>query len=813
MAIGYTELDFVNGSAPALSAANLNHIDEALKDACDLLDAETVAGRALATAADVAAQHAALGLGDSATKNVGTGAGDVAAGNAPAAAQAAAEATAAGALAGHVAAADPHTQYQKEANLADDVTSIMTDAAEVTAAPAHWIVLVAGAIKRMTHAGFLALVRGAVGWVAQATGFTISGGTTSRTLTVSANADTANIPTAAGKTAADAIGAASGATTAEKLRTLLPEVNEIDDVQLAVAQTIRDVNELERTIQQGQGATIDQDDIGSVALDARATGRANPTVEGRTATNLVVNGDFSDGMIGWTPGGGTVLFDDNILRFTANGAIAYPYIATTKIGMFSNSIFFESMRVRVTNPSCTQIVIRHTGTGANVDYIIQSPIENQWYEIAKIFDLTTLNNPNKLQIMHQYIDNATANGKVMEIDGNYGVSVFNLTSIFGADNEPSEADCAKIFSYFDGTKSIQLPARVRSVSEDESESSTLYIADNEELRSVPAISDEVKVVNGQLVKVQNVQRRTDIHTLTTWGMGEEGANTIRFYRTIPDLIAPLYGGGTITLSIGMVFTPVPSTSLPVDDECFVLSGGRIYIRIAKSRLTTVDTAGFEAWMQAQGSSILDYQLATPIITPLLASGILQAKPKGTVYFEPYYEGSHQTNADGEITLPFTGTVKAVYGYDAQMVEYLLDPSEYALVGTTLTITGALLNEVFYVELSRMEPLAPEMNVNVLNNLVVPTTVNAATYTVLDGDHTLLVAYTPTGTCAITIPSALIANYVRLTIKDSGGSANTNNITISTEGSEKIDGADAYVINTAKGKVVLASDGANLYVVG
>lgn len=84
MAIGYTELDFVNGSAPALSAANLNHIDEALKDACDLLDAETVAGRALATAADVAAQRSALGLGDSATKNVGTGAGDVAAGNAPA---------------------------------------------------------------------------------------------------------------------------------------------------------------------------------------------------------------------------------------------------------------------------------------------------------------------------------------------------------------------------------------------------------------------------------------------------------------------------------------------------------------------------------------------------------------------------------------------------------------------------------------------------------------------------------------------------------------------------------------------------------
>lgn len=50
----------------------------------DERDKETVAGRALVEAADAAAQRTALGLGDSATLDVGTGAGDVAAGNAPA---------------------------------------------------------------------------------------------------------------------------------------------------------------------------------------------------------------------------------------------------------------------------------------------------------------------------------------------------------------------------------------------------------------------------------------------------------------------------------------------------------------------------------------------------------------------------------------------------------------------------------------------------------------------------------------------------------------------------------------------------------
>lgn len=66
----------------------------------------TAAGRLLVTAADAAAQRTALGLGDSATRNVGTAPTDVAAGNAPAAA-----------LASHLADADPHPAYLKSTEL------------------------------------------------------------------------------------------------------------------------------------------------------------------------------------------------------------------------------------------------------------------------------------------------------------------------------------------------------------------------------------------------------------------------------------------------------------------------------------------------------------------------------------------------------------------------------------------------------------------------------------------------------------------------------------------------------------------------
>ena len=48
------------------------------------------------------------------------------------------------------------------------------------------------------------------------------------------------------------------------------------------------------------------------------------------------------------------------------------------------------------------------------------------------------------------------------------------------------------------------------------------------------------------------------------------------------------------------------------------------------------------------------------------------------------------------------------------------------------------------------------------------------------------------------------------IKDVGGSANTNNITIATEGSETIDGSASSTISSNYGVVRLFSDGTNWF---
>ena len=75
-----------------------------------------------------------------------------------------------------------------------------------------------------------------------------------------------------------------------------------------------------------------------------------------------------------------------------------------------------------------------------------------------------------------------------------------------------------------------------------------------------------------------------------------------------------------------------------------------------------------------------------------------------------------------------------------------------------------------------------------------TTVAAATYDLLTTDYLLHVTYTPTGTVAITLPTAQVISGRRIFVNDAGLKANTNNITISTEGAELIDGAATNVMN-------------------
>lgn len=93
-----------------------------------------------------------------------------------------------------------------------------------------------------------------------------------------------------------------------------------------------------------------------------------------------------------------------------------------------------------------------------------------------------------------------------------------------------------------------------------------------------------------------------------------------------------------------------------------------------------------------------------------------------------------------------------------------------------------------------------------------TTVAGATYTVLRTDDIIHSTYSATGAVTITIPTALMAEKKTITIKDAGGNAGTNNITIATQGAETIDGGATYKIINDYDAITLYSNGVGWFII-
>ena len=197
---------------PPAMATDLNHGETGIKAATDVLDLETDAGRALTQGANAVAQKTTLGL-----ENV-TNTSDT---NKPVSTE---QQTAldlkVDKVTGYALSKNDLTDALKtkldgiesgaQVASAARLSTTATGEAEVTAAPSHWWVLVGGALKRMTHAGWTELVLFATGKTNGATGYTLAGGTSSKTLTVDADASTSNVPTSTGKAFADASATALG---------------------------------------------------------------------------------------------------------------------------------------------------------------------------------------------------------------------------------------------------------------------------------------------------------------------------------------------------------------------------------------------------------------------------------------------------------------------------------------------------------------------------------------------------------------------------------------------------------------------------
>lgn len=89
-----------------------------------------------------------------------------------------------------------------------------------------------------------------------------------------------------------------------------------------------------------------------------------------------------------------------------------------------------------------------------------------------------------------------------------------------------------------------------------------------------------------------------------------------------------------------------------------------------------------------------------------------------------------------------------------------------------------------------------------------TTVASASYDLLITDDILDVTYTATGAVTIDLKTAQVVRGRTIVVKDGGFNATTNNITITTEGIEKIDNQDTAVIDVDDAAITIFCDGTN-----
>ena len=165
-------------------------------------------------------------------------------------------------------------------------------------------------------------------------------------------------------------------------------------------------------------------------------------IEGLTLYQVIYNGNFSDGVTGWYGGASSVSVTNEILSSTGTGAQNFPRI--NQDVLITGLDYYITARIRVTNSDCQSIRVMDANGG--LSFTQNNPVINQWYILSDVGIAMS----DLIQIRHTYVDAATANGKVMEVDYvmaiNPGNSPLYSHSAVQIDNIVSE--------YFEGIEYI-----------------------------------------------------------------------------------------------------------------------------------------------------------------------------------------------------------------------------------------------------------------------------------------------------------------------------------------------------------------------
>lgn len=180
------------------------------------------------------------------------------------------------------------------------------------------------------------------------------------------------------------------------------------------------------------------------------------------ATNLVTNGDFSNGTTGWLSTNVVLTANANEITATGNGGSSFSsfYRDTTLSAQSGKKIYVRSS-AKITNgvaSTLTQQITGSTGGGISLG-TINNPVLNQNYIFSNVFTLDASITGFVRVFPHvaNFGTTSAQNGSVVKVAY---VLAKDLTSIFGSGKEPTASQVDWLLaqkytnSWFDGTKEL-----------------------------------------------------------------------------------------------------------------------------------------------------------------------------------------------------------------------------------------------------------------------------------------------------------------------------------------------------------------------
>lgn len=237
-----------------------------------------------------------------------------------------------------------------------------------------------------------------------------------------------------------------------ELDQLAGEMSLLDTIQGA---KIKDIESVISTLNPNQSAQLSASGASPLSLPKNAAnGGMSVKMEGLTAENIVVNGDFRNGMAGWSVyDSAGINLEGDYLVFKSN-TIVMAFSQPNKSFNIGDKMYMRAVIKVETTPVGCNIGFAKSGIGTNL--LPTVTIGTSDTLISGV--LTTTNNViNDFIIGRNVVIGEKAYLKK-------GAITINLTTTFGAGNEPTKEQCDLMFAdYFEGVKSFEPTGRVRSV--------------------------------------------------------------------------------------------------------------------------------------------------------------------------------------------------------------------------------------------------------------------------------------------------------------------------------------------------------------